>query len=718
MATSNHDDISYQFLAKKLVQYPSIENAQVFPLSQKDSKFTTQFQVILKQPDYIKNKTIRHTRSYVLDDELQDVVEQGMGPPLGGYAAYYYSPSGDKAVGFKEPNGGKEGNETQIIELIVDGGIVAQQITVPDAVHGPVCHDQTFGQISWDEKENRIVYVAQIPKPKTDKLLGNSDEADKAGEKGWKGVAEFKEDWGELLGGKTESGLFILHIEDGSIARFGEKLEGSLGQPVFAPKDEGIVFVQWPSSFVPLIPLEMKLGLIYCANRPTKMFYLSFDKEAEPECLSSSLKNATHPRFSPEGDKLVFLSNDRACASGTHLSAVKLMCMHWNENRKEAKTIISDTQNSDEFCGLFCLGMNLKPFIDNNTVILTTQLRCDSAIISVELESGKITRISPKNKSFALLRISKSGHICASSSTPVQLDQLAIAKLPQLQESVENWQYFDLATQKFNELDSLKYEVVTLDTENHPIQVIIVYKQGTKGGKGVLNIHGGPHSANSTEFRRNTAFLAIQGYCVAYVNYRGSWGYGAESLESLPGHIGTNDVQDCMQALKWLISNGYINENECCVMGGSHGGFLTGHLMGQHSDAFRCGILLNPVCDLSLMIHVTDIPDWCYTEAFGVGTQMRYPPSKEDYARLFEVSPIAHVDNVKKPVFYLLGKADRRVPWVDGQRYIQVLKARGNLQPDEIKVVVYDEDSHPLDKVKTSMQVIIDIYNWLEIHCS
>jgi len=28
-------------------------------------------------------------------------------------------------------------------------------------------------------------------------------------------------------------------------------------------------------------------------------------------------------------------------------------------------------------------------------------------------------------------------------------------------------------------------------------------------------------------------------------------------------------------------------------------------------------VLRNPVMDLGLMIHCSDIPDWCYIEAFG-----------------------------------------------------------------------------------------------------
>lgn len=53
------------------------------------------------------------------------------------------------------------------------------------------------------------------------------------------------------------------------------------------------------------------------------------------------------------------------------------------------------------------------------------------------------------------------------------------------------------------------------------------------------------------------------------------------------------------------------------VSGGSHGGFLTGHMIGQYPDTFKCAIVRNPVFDLAHMIYVTDIPDWVFVESFG-----------------------------------------------------------------------------------------------------
>lgn len=53
-------------------------------------------------------------------------------------------------------------------------------------------------------------------------------------------------------------------------------------------------------------------------------------------------------------------------------------------------------------------------------------------------------------------------------------------------------------------------------------------------------------------------------------------GFGEDSIQSLPGNIGTQDVSDCMDALKAAVDAGYADPSRVSVCGGSHGGFLTG----------------------------------------------------------------------------------------------------------------------------------------------
>lgn len=51
-----------------------------------------------------------------------------------------------------------------------------------------------------------------------------------------------------------------------------------------------------------------------------------------------------------------------------------------------------------------------------------------------------------------------------------------------------------------------------------------------------------------------------------------------------------------------------------CVYGGSHGGFMTGWLIGhpEFKDMWAASALWNPVLDMTYMLQSTDIPDWIY----------------------------------------------------------------------------------------------------------
>ena len=144
------------------------------------------------------------------------------------------------------------------------------------------------------------------------------------------------------------------------------------------------------------------------------------------------------------------------------------------------------------------------------------------------------------------------------------------------------------------------------------------------------------------------AYLAALGYCLISPNYRGSTGYGQAALASLPGRIGTADVADCMDALQAAVALGLADPARAAVVGGSHGGFLAGHLLGQTPPGtFRAGVARNPVTNISAMVGATDIPDWCYVEVLGSEEGRRRcsaAPTPDDMAAMYSASPIAHVD--------------------------------------------------------------------------
>lgn len=71
-------------------------------------------------------------------------------------------------------------------------------------------------------------------------------------------------------------------------------------------------------------------------------------------------------------------------------------------------------------------------------------------------------------------------------------------------------------------------------------------------------------------------------------------------------------------------------------------------ILFQAPDRFMVAAARNPVCNLSLMIGTTDIPDWCYAVACGSeGRQHASESPSPDHLRLFyQKSPIAHISKV------------------------------------------------------------------------
>lgn len=101
----------------------------------------------------------------------------------------------------------------------------------------------------------------------------------------------------------------------------------------------------------------------------------------------------------------------------------------------------------------------------------------------------------------------------------------------------------------------------------------------------------------------------------------------------------------------------------------------------------------NPVCNIASMVGITDIPDWCFFEAYGDQNHYTEAPSSEDLSRFHQISPIAHISKVKPslfirflrtfenilmillvclllqaktPTLFLLGSQDLRVPISNG----------------------------------------------------
>jgi len=159
---------------------------------------------------------------------------------------------------------------------------------------------------------------------------------------------------------------------------------------------------------------------------------------------------------------------------------------------------------------------------------------------------------------------------------------------------------------------------------------------------------------------------------------------------------------------------GLVDSKRLAICGGSHGGFLTGHCLGQYPDLFKAACMRNPVTNIASMITSTDIPDWCVIETCGLGTydwSEFTGPSADQLAEMYSKSPIAHVKNVKTPTLIALGAKDLRVPPCQGLEYYHIL--RRNVPT---KLLLYDDCDHPIGAVGSKADNWINIKRWFDDH--
>ena len=214
--------------------------------------------------------------------------------------------------------------------------------------------------------------------------------------------------------------------------------------------------------------------------------------------------------------------------------------------------------------------------------------------------------------------------------------------------------------------------------------------------------HGGPTSATTSTLRLEIQYWTSRGFAVVDVNYGGSTGYGRAYRERLKGQWGVVDVDDCVNAAKYLIQQGLVDGERVAIRGGSAGGYTTLCAL-TFRKFFKAGASYFGVSDLEALDRDTHKFESRYNRSL-IGP---YPERRDLY---YQRSPIHFAERISCPVIFFQGLEDRVVPPSQSELMVEAL--RKNKIP--VAYIAFEGEQHGFRKaenIKRSLEAELYFYS-------
>ncbi|GFT17122.1 venom dipeptidyl peptidase 4 [Nephila pilipes] len=205
---------------------------------------------------------------------------------------------------------------------------------------------------------------------------------------------------------------------------------------------------------------------------------------------------------------------------------------------------------------------------------------------------------------------------------------------------------------------------------------LVLYVDGSPGSQLVTDefkIHWGTYLSG----RRNQIYAWIDG--------RGSGNQGDKMMHEIYYHLGTAEVQDQIDVIRYLRDNlPFIHPTHIAIWGQSYGGFVAASALAAEDTVFKCAVAITPVTD---WIYYSST----YTERY-MGT-----PLPQDNLKGYERSSLirkAHKFKGKK-ILLIHGTADVSVHIQHSTMFMKALTEEGVL----FQTQIYTDENHFLKNV-------------------
>jgi len=261
----------------------------------------------------------------------------------------------------------------------------------------------------------------------------------------------------------------------------------------------------------------------------------------------------------------------------------------------------------------------------------------------------------------------------------------------------------DLSNFDLNEISKPSIVRFVADDNQTVLNGIVTLPQDYKKGKKYpLLVYGYGMPGTQIVYNRWQAgfqqFLAKEGYVVFSMDSRGMSGRGRDFKNLSYGDMANYLAKDQATGVRWLIDQGYVNEDKIGAWGWSGGGYFTCLMLTKNSDLFSVGVGVAPVTDFRLY-------DTAYTERY-----MGLP--QDNQSGYDSTSTMSYVDRLRGKLLLMHGTNDDNVHSQNTTKFVEAC-----IRADKpIDVMYYPTRNHGIYGHNATKHVYKKLFEYFRLH--
>lgn len=221
----------------------------------------------------------------------------------------------------------------------------------------------------------------------------------------------------------------------------------------------------------------------------------------------------------------------------------------------------------------------------------------------------------------------------------------------------------------------------------------------------VIDLHGGPTAQARPFFSGTQQYLLARGIAIFDLNFRGSTGYGKTFARLDNGRLRPNAVNDIEDAAEWLARDGRVDASRAAVMGGSYGGYMVFAALVTFPERFRGGFSYVGVSNWVSALEEAS-PQLRASDRLEYGDI-----TNADDRRFFEeISPITHIDRIRRPLIVSHGANDPRDPPTESDRFVIAARERGV----EVEYLRFPDEGHGVRQLRNRVHLYRRVAAFME----